>query len=339
MAKPRVFVTRLIPDEGLNMVRAYCDATVWEGDLPPSREVVLREALTADGLLSLLTDMVDSELLDACPQLRVVSNFAVGFDNIDVAAATERGVPVGNTPGVLTETTADFAFTLLLAASRRVVEGVNYVREGRWHTWGPMLLMGPDIHHATLGLVGLGRIGAEMAKRARGFDMQVLYTDVMRREDLEASMGLRYATFEDVLREADFISLHTPLTAETYHLIGREQLRMMKPGVVLVNTSRGPVLDNDALVEALTSGWITAAGLDVTEPEPLPVDHPLVSLPNCVVVPHIASASNTTRSAMARIAAENLIAGLSGTPLTASPNPQAQGIGRSALPRAWDMHD
>jgi glyoxylate reductase len=335
MTPPRVFVTRLIPDAGLDLVRAACAATIWEDELPPPREVLLRETRDADGLLSLLTDPVDAALLDACPHLRVVSNFAVGYDNIDIPAATERGIPVGHTPGVLTETTADFAFTLLLSTARRVVEGVDYVRAGRWKTWGPMLLMGPDVHHTTLGLVGLGRIGAEMAKRARGFDMQVIYSDVIRREDLEASLGLRYVSFEEVLREADFISLHTPLTPETRHLIGRDQLHAMKSTAVLVNTSRGPVIDNDALAEALGAGWIAGAGLDVTEPEPLPADHPLVALPNCVVVPHIASASHATRSAMARIAAENLIAGLNGEPLPASPNPEAVGRGRSAEARAW----
>jgi glyoxylate reductase len=332
MARPRVYVTRLIPPDGLDRVRAVCETTVWEAELPPPREVILREARDADGLLSLLTDRVDAELLDLCPRLRVVSNYAVGFDNIDIPAATARGIPVGNTPGVLTETTADFAFTLLLAAARRVVEGVDYVRAGRWQTWGPLLLTGPDVHGATLGLVGLGRIGAEMAKRARGFDMRVLYTDVVRREDLEASLGLRYATLDEVLREADFISLHTPLMPETHHLIGMAQLRAMKPTAILINTSRGPIVDCDALAEALRAGDIGGAALDVTEPEPLPADHPLVTLPNCIIVPHIASASHATRAAMARIAAENLIAGLNGQPLTASPNPEALGQGRSAQP-------
>jgi glyoxylate reductase len=336
MTKPRVFVTRIIPSEGLDRVRAACDAAVWDDELPPPRDVILRQAREADGLLSLLTDSVDAELMDACPRLRVVSNFAVGFDNIDIPAATARGILVGNTPGVLTETTADFAFTLLLAAARRVVEGVDYVRAGRWRTWGPLLLTGPDVHHATLGLVGLGRIGVEMAKRARGFDMRVLYSDVVRRADLEASYGLEHTSLEDLLRQADFISLHTPLTPETHHLIGHEQLRMMKPSAIVVNTSRGPVVDNEALAEALREGAIGGAALDVTDPEPLPPDHPLVALPNCIVVPHIASASHATRAAMARIAAENLLAGLHGAPLPAGLNPEAQGHGRSAQPRPWD---
>jgi glyoxylate reductase len=335
MPKPAVYVTRIIPPEGLSQVQEFCDATVWEDELPPPREVLLRETRDADGLLCLLTDRVDAELMDACPKLRVVSNYAVGFDNLDIPAATERGIVVGNTPGVLTETTADFAFTLLLAAARRVVEGVDYVRAGQWQTWGPLLLRGPDVHHATLGLIGLGRIGAEMAKRAHGFDMRVLYSDVVRREDLEAQLGLIYATQDEVLRQADFISLHTPLLPETHHLIGAEQLRMMKPSAILVNTSRGPVVDNLALADALRAGIIGGAALDVTEPEPLPADHPLVSLPNCIVVPHIASASFATRAAMARIAAENLIAGLTGKPMTAGLNAEVQGHGRTAQPAPW----
>jgi glyoxylate reductase len=335
MGRPRVFVTRVIPNAGLERVQAACDAVVWEDELPPPRDVLLRETRDADGLLSLLTDPVDGVLMDACPHLRVVSNFAVGYDNIDIPSATERGIVVGNTPGVLTETTADFAFTLMLSAARRVVEGVDYVRAGKWRTWGPMLLTGPDVHHATLGLVGLGRIGVEMAKRARGFDMRVIYSDVIRREDLEQAHGITYVALADLLAQADVVSLHTPLTPETHHLIGREQLRAMKPTAVLVNTSRGPVVDADALVEALRAGEIGAAALDVTEPEPLPADHPLVSLPNCVVVPHIASASVATRSEMARIAAENLLAGLEGAPLTAGLNPEAAGHGRSAEPRRW----
>lgn len=336
MARPRVYVARIIPDEGLNLVREHCDAVIWEGDLPPAREVILQETRDADGLLSLLTDRVDGELMDACPHLRVVSNYAVGFDNLDVPAATARGIPVGNTPGVLTETTADFAFALLMAAARRIPEGVDYVRAGNWHTWGPLLLLGHDVHHATLGLVGLGRIGAEMAKRARGFDMRVVYSDVVRREDLEGSLGLEYAPLDQVLREADFISVHTPLTPETRHLIDRDKLRAMKPTAILINTSRGPVVETDALVEALRAGEIGGAALDVTDPEPLPPDHPLVTMPNCIVVPHIASASHTTRGAMARIAAENLIAGLRGAPLPTGLNPDALGHGRSAEPRRWE---
>jgi glyoxylate reductase len=285
--------------------------------------------------VSLLTDRIDPELMDACPKLRVVSNMAVGFDNIDIPAASERGILVGNTPGVLTETTADFAFALLMAAARRIVEGVDYVRAGRWKTWGPMLLMGADIHHATLGLVGLGRIGAEMAKRAHGFDMRVVYYDVQRRKDLEQSMGITYLPLDDVLARADFVSVHTPLTPETHHLMNRERLGRMKSTAILINTSRGPVVETEALIEALRNGTIGGAALDVTEPEPLPADSPLVSLPNCIVVPHIASASGVTRGQMAEITARNLIAGLKGELLPAGLNNDALGKGRSAMPRDW----
>jgi glyoxylate reductase len=335
MGKPRVYVTRVIPDQGLDLVREFCDATIWPEELPPPRDVILRETRDADGLLSLLTDPVDGELMDACPRLRVVSNFAVGFDNLDVPAATERGIVMGNTPGVLTETTADFAFALLMASARRIVEGVEYVRADRWKTWGPMLLMGHDVHGATLGLIGLGRIGAEMARRATGFSMRVLYYDVFRREDLEQSLGIQYAPMDDVLSRADFVSVHTPLTPETRHLMNAERFATMKRDAILINTSRGPVVDTEALVEALRSGVIGGAALDVTEPEPLPADHPLVHMPNCLIVPHIASASKSTRGQMAEIAARNLIEGLKGEPMPAGLNPEASGMGRSGQPRDW----
>jgi glyoxylate reductase len=336
VGKPRVFVSRILPSQGLDLIRETCDATVWQDELPPPHDVLLRETRDADGLVSLLTDRIDGAFLDACPNLRVVSNFAVGFDNLDVPAATARGVLVGNTPGVLTETTADFAFALLMAAARRIVEGVDYVRTGRWQTWGPLLLLGADVHHATLGLVGLGRIGAEMAKRARGFDMQVVYHDVVRREDLEAAHAITYLPLDELLARADFVSVHTPLTPETHHLMNRERLARMKPGAILVNTSRGPVVDNQALADALRAGQLGGAALDVTEPEPLPADHSLVSLPNCIVVPHIASASAVTRGKMAEIAARNLIAGLEGEPLPHGLNNDALGTGRSARPRDWE---
>ena len=322
--KPRVLVTRVIPDAGLDRVREACEVDLWTDELPPPREELLRRVSGKDGLLSLLTDRVDDELLDAAgPQLKVVSNFAVGFDNIDVPALTRRKVPAGNTPGVLTETTADLAFALLMAAARRIPEGVEYVRAGNWRTWGPMLLMGVDIHGATLGIVGFGRIGRELARRGRGFGMRILYHDVhpASPED-EAELGARRVEMAELLRESDFVSLHVNLTDETHHLIDDDALRAMKPSAVLVNTSRGPVVDPEALERALRSGEIFAAGLDVTEPEPLPVDHPLVHLPNCVVVPHIASASRVTRDRMAEMAAANLLAGLRGEPLPTPINPE-----------------
>lgn len=327
MTKPRVLVTRVIPDEGLEAVRAACDVDLWTDELPPPRDELLRRVADIDGLLSLLTDRVDDELLDAAgPQLKVVSNFAVGFDNIDVEACTRRRVPAGNTPGVLTETTADLAFALLMAAARRIPEGVDYVREGNWRTWGPMLLMGVDVHGATLGIVGFGRIGREMARRARGFGMRILYQDVnpATPED-EAELGARRVEMDELLRESDFVSLHVNLTDETHHLIDADALRAMKRTAVLVNTSRGPVVDPDALERALADGEIFAAGLDVTDPEPLPADHALVRLPNCIVVPHIASATGVTRGKMAAMAAANLLAGVRGERLPTPINPEVYG--------------
>ena len=323
-SRPRVFVARVIPDEGLDPVRAACDVDLWEEELPPPRDELLRRVAGVDGILSLLTDKVDDELLDAAgSQLKVVSNFAVGFDNIDVPALTRRKVPAGNTPGVLTETTADLAFALLMAAARRIPESVDYVRDGHWRTWGPMLLMSVDVHGATLGIVGFGRIGREMARRGRGFGMEILYHDVHpATPEEEAELGARRVEMDELLRASDFISLHVNLTDETHHLIDADALRAMKPTAVLVNTSRGPVVDPDALTEALRAGEIFAAGLDVTEPEPLPADHPLVALPNCVVVPHIASASKVTRGKMAAMAAANLLAGLRGERLPTPINPE-----------------
>ena len=313
----RVFVTRVIPSIGLDIVRAAAEAEVWPEELPPPRDVLLDRVRGMDGLLCLLTDRVDDELLDAAgPQLRVVSNFAVGYDNIDVPACTRRGVAVGNTPGVLTETTADLAFALLMAVARRLPEARDYVREDRWRTWGPMLLLGKDLHGATLGLVGFGRIGREMARRATGFGMRTLYHDVVRAEpDVERVLGATHAPLETVLAEADFVSLHTVLSAETRHLIDAAALARMKRGAILINTSRGPVVDGEALADALRSGHLFGAGLDVTDPEPLRAEDPLVQLPNCLVVPHIASASERTRDRMAEKAARNLVAGLRGEPL------------------------
>ena len=323
--KPNVLVTRVIPDAGLDMVREGCEVDLWTDELPPPRDELLRRAAGKDGLLTLLTDRVDDELLDAAgPQLKVVSNLAVGFDNIDVPALTRRRVPAGNTPGVLTETTADLAFALLMAAARRIPEGVDYVRDGEWRTWGPMTLLGVDVHGATLGIVGFGRIGREMAKRGRGFGMRLLYHDVHpATSEEEAELGVRRVDdLADLLRESDFVSLHVNLTDETHHLIDADALRAMKPTAVLVNTSRGPVVDPAALEAALRDGEIFAAGLDVTDPEPLPADHALVRLPNCLVVPHIASASRVTRDRMAQMAAANLLAGLRGERLPTPINPE-----------------
>jgi len=322
--KPKVFVTRVIPDGGLDLVRQACDADVWQEELPPTRLVLLERVRGVDGLLCLLTDPVDAELMDAAgQQLRVVSNFAVGYDNVDLRAATARGIPVGNTPGVLTETTADLAFALIMAAARRLVEGAGYVRAGLWRTWGPMLLLGHDVHGATLGIVGLGRIGQALARRAAGFSMKVIYYDPYCDGEKGVDQGAAVrCTLDELLAESDFVSLHVPLSAATHHLIDASALSKMKRTAVLVNTSRGPVVDSDALYEALTSGQISYAALDVTEPEPLPAGHKLLTLPNCLVVPHIASASWATRTRMAVMAAENLLAGLRGERLPNCVNPE-----------------
>jgi lactate dehydrogenase-like 2-hydroxyacid dehydrogenase len=275
------------------------------------------------GLVCLLTDRVDAALMDAAgPGLSVISQMAVGYDNIDVTAATERGIPVGNTPGVLTETTADFAFALLMAAARRIVEGVAYVREGKWVTWGPTLLMGQDVHGATLGIIGFGRIGQEVARRARGFGMRVLFYDPSTRGQAGAALGAEKAPFAQVLAESDFLSLHVPLTEETRGMIGEAELKKMKRTVVLVNTARGPVVDPAALYHALRVGEIAYAALDVTDPEPIPPDDPLLTLDNCVVVPHIASSSRASRGKMATMAADNLTAGLQGERLPHCVNPE-----------------
>jgi glyoxylate reductase len=323
-SRPKVFVARILPEDGLRPVVEACDARVWEGELPPSRDELLAAVEGCDGVLALLTDRVDDEFLDrAGPQLKVVSNFAVGFDNIDVPACTRRGIPVGNTPGVLTETTADLAWALLMAAARRVAEGDRYVRAGRWRTWGPMLLLGPDVHGSTLGLVGFGRIGQALARRAMGFGMTILYHDVRRAEAaIETAYGATYVPLETLLARSDYVSLHVNLTSETRHLMNAERLRIMNPSAVLVNTSRGPVVDQRALYEALRHGVIFAAALDVTDPEPMASDDPLLTLENCLVVPHIASASRATRGKMAAMAAANLLAGVRGERLPTPVNPE-----------------
>ncbi len=317
VVRRRVFVARIIPDEGLAAVGAACDMDLWDGELPPPRDELLRRIAGCDGVLTLLTDKVDDEFLDAAgPQLKVVSNYAVGFDNVDVAACVRRGVAVGNTPGVLTETTADLAWTLLMAAARRIPEGGRYVRAGEWRTWGPLLLLGPDVHGATIGIVGFGRIGQAVARRAQGFGMRILYHDLHRLPDeVTEPLGAKYLSLDELLAASDFVSLHVNLSEVTRHLINARTLAAMKPTAVLVNTSRGPVIDQLALADALRDGVIWAAALDVTDPEPIAMDDPLVGLDNCLIVPHIASASRATRGKMAEMAAANLIAGVQGLPL------------------------
>jgi glyoxylate reductase len=296
---------------------------VWRDSLPPAYDVLLQKVKGVAGLYCLLTDQIDAHLMDAIgPQLKVISQMAVGFDNIDVVAATARRIPVGNTPGVLTDTTADFAWALLMAAARRVVEGDKFTRAGRWHTWDPIGFLGPDVTGATLGIIGFGRIGQGLAKLAQGFDMRLLYCDPHRYPMAEQKYGAQYVDLNTLLRESDFVSLHTVLSEETYHLMNEDRLRLMKPSAILINTARGPVVDPAALYRALTNGTIAYAALDVTEPEPIGPNDPLLTLDNIIIAPHIASASFQTRNKMATMAAANLIAGLKGEHLPNCVNPQ-----------------
>jgi glyoxylate reductase len=321
-AKPKVFVSRQIPAAGLDRIRTECDAEIWPEQLPPPYDVLRAKVAACDGLVALLTDRIDAALLDAAPRLKVVSNYAVGFNNIDVPAATARGVAVGNTPGVLTDATADMAFCLLIAAARCVVDGHLYAKDGKWKTWEPLGHLGQDLVGRTLGVVGMGRIGYALAKRcARGWDMPVIYHDARRNEQAETELGARPVDLDTLLRTADFISVHTDLNDSTKGMFNMTRFKQMKPSAVFINTSRGPVVVEKDLVEALRTETIFAAGLDVTDPEPPAPDSPLFRQPRLVVAPHIASATVGTRNAMASICAENLLAGVSGKPLPAWVNP------------------
>ena len=312
----------MIPEAALKKLGENCDYRIWEGELAVPRDVLLREVMPVDAILSLLTDKVDAGLMDAAPRLRLVSNLAVGFDNIDVREATKRKIVVCNTPEVLTETTADFAFAMMLAAARRVAEGDKVVRAGGWKTWGPMILLGTDVHEATLGILGLGRIGVGVAQRAKGFRMRVIYYDAFRRPELETQLGIEYVGFRVLLEQSDFITIHTPLLPETHHLISDDQFKLMKRTAILINTARGPIVDPKALYRALSKKLIAYAALDVTEPEPIPVDDPLLTLENIIVTPHIASASTATRTEMAIMAVDNLLAGLRGEKPSHVANPE-----------------
>jgi glyoxylate reductase len=316
MPRPRVFVTRAIPEAGLRILRGACATEVWEDELPPDQQTLTERARDCEGLLSMLSDRIDADLIAACPRLRVVSNYAVGYENVDVEAATDRGVLVGNTPGVLTDATADLALALLLAAARQVVDANRYAVSGDWKTWRPRGHRGQDLTGRTLGIVGMGRIGLAVARRCHGgWGMRVLYHDRQVGQTAERELDARRVDLETLLAESDFVSLHTDLNAETRGLFDREAFRRMKSTAVLVNTARGAVVRQDDLVEALRTGEIFAAGLDVTDPEPPAADDPLLSLPNVVLLPHIGSATFEVRDRMAEIAAENLLAGLEGRPL------------------------
>lgn len=319
MSQPKIFITRIIPDLGLDLVKEHFLLDIWSHDLPPARSDLLERVRGVDGLLCLLTDRIDGELMDAAgSQLKVISSMSVGVDHIDVAAATARGVPVGNTPGVLTDATADQAFALLLASARRITEGERFLRAGKWVTWSPSLLLGADLSGATLGIIGFGRIGQAIAKRAQGFDMRVIYHS----PNAKPAYGAQPVELDMLLRESDFVSVNVPLKVETRHLVNAAFLAKMKPSAILVNTARGGVLDQNALYAALKSGQIFAAALDVTDPEPLPMDCPLLELENCLIVPHLGSATHKTRGMMSLLAAQNLVAGMKGERLPNCVNPE-----------------
>lgn len=314
--KPKVYVTRKLPQVALDELKVACEVTIWEYESPaPGYEVINDQIGDKEGLLCLLTDRIDAALMDSAPHLKVISQCAVGYDNIDIEAARVREIAVGNTPGVLTDATADFTFTLLMSAARRINEAISYVRDGHWQTWGLTILQGQDVWGATLGIVGLGRIGQAVAKRAHGFGMRIFYSDRERKIKIENELGVKYVSFDELLRVADFVSLHIPLTDQTKDLIGTQEFDWMKKDAILINTSRGQVIDMDALYAALTSGQIAGAALDVTDPEPLPADHRLLELPNLLVTPHIASATTSARTRMAQVAVRNLVAGVQGKPL------------------------
>ena len=304
----RVFVSNRLPGTALDRLSAAHETEIWPERTSPPRDELLRRTTDAEGLLSLLTDRIDAELMEACPNMRAISNYAVGVDNVDLAAATARGIPVGNTPGVLTDSTADMAVALMLAAARRVVESDAVVRRGEWLTWEPEFLIGHDLHHATVGIVGYGRIGQAVGRRVEGFGCEVLHT--------------RETPLEELLERSDFVTLHVPLNDETRGMIGEEALARMKPTAYLVNTARGQIVDKEALGRALREGRIAGAALDVTDPEPLPADDPLLEAPNLTVFPHLGSATHATREAMAELAVDNLLAALAGERMPHCANPE-----------------
>ncbi|WP_139490751.1 2-hydroxyacid dehydrogenase [Brevibacillus dissolubilis] len=307
MTKPYVYMTRQVSSEVLGLIQEVAQVGVWEEDRPVPRDILLQEAKKAVALYVMLTDRIDEELLSQAPQLRMVASMAVGYDHIDLEACKRRGIVVTNTPDVLTEATADLAFALLMATGRRMVEANRYLHEGRWESWGPYLLAGQSISGRTLGIIGMGRIGEAVAKRAAGFDMRVLYNNRKPRPEAEQAYGVAYRELDDLLQESDYVLLLTPLTPETRHLMSDREFGLMKPSAVFINVSRGATVDEAALYRALTTGQIWAAGLDVFEVEPIPTDHPLLTLPNVVAMPHIGSATYETRDAMAMLAARNLV--------------------------------
>lgn len=317
MTKANVFVTRQIPENGLNLLREQCAVQVHSGELPPTRDELLAGVAGCSGVLSLLSDRIDEEVLDAAgPQLKVVANFAVGFNNIDLSAAKARGVSVGNTPDVLTDATADIALALLMSVARRLPQSSRDVRQARWRTWEPLGWIGQDLIGKTIGIVGMGRIGTAVARRLHfGWKMRVLYTSRTSKPDVDGELSAEHVTLDALLESSDFVSLHLPLNEETRHTFSGREFRCMKPGAILINTARGEIIDQRALTDALRNREIFGAGLDVCTPEPLPAEHELLKLDNCLILPHIGSATQAARGAMSERAARNILAGIQGNSL------------------------
>jgi glyoxylate reductase len=326
MTLPLVALAHPLPPEWISLLQGRVRLLVGPADPPGFAPYLLEQMGAVEGILCLLTDKVDQTLLNAAPRLRVVSNMAVGFDNIDVGACTRRGIPVGNTPGVLTAATADLTMALLLSSARILPKAARDAHEGLWRTWSPVGWLGADLCGATLGIVGMGKIGQAVTERAKGFGFRIIYADAKRLSDVETNYGAQYRSLDDLIAESDFVCLHCPLTPQTRGLIDVARLQKMKPSAILVNTARGPIVITDALVRALSEGWIAAAALDVTDPEPLPPDHPLYGLPNCLIVPHIGSATHGTRRRMAEMACENLLAGLEAKKLPNCVNPEVSSV-------------
>jgi len=307
----KVFVTRKIPQPGIDLLKKEFSIDINPYDRVLTKEEIIEGIKGKEGLLCLLTDPIDKDVINAEPKLKMITNYAVGYNNIDVKAATERGIPVSNTPDVLTDTTAEMAWALLFSVSRRTVEGDRFTRAGKFNGWAPLLMLGQDVSHKTLGVIGAGRIGTAFALKSKGFNMKVLYFDAKKNETLENELGAKKVDLSTLLKESDYISLHVPLVDATHHMIGEKELHMMKKSAILINTSRGPVIDEKALIKALTEKWIFGAGLDVYEHEP-EIPKELLKLDNVVLQPHSASATTETRTKMAIMAAENMIAGLKG---------------------------
>jgi glyoxylate reductase len=315
MNKPKIAVTRCIGEQALERLYDQCDVALWDEEDPPPYEKLVEMASRCEGLLCLLTDRIDRSLLENSRALRVVSTMSVGYEHIDLKACQELGIQIGHTPGVLTDATADFALALMLSVARKIPESAAFARDGHWKTWGPRLLLGMDLNHTTLGIIGMGRIGQAVAKRAAAFEMSLVYHDLERLPQVERNYGARFLSLDELLRVADIVTLHVALNKQTQHLIAQPQLEIMKSESILINTARGSVVHTMDLLEALREGKIAGAGLDVTDPEPLPRDHPLYEVPNCLITPHIASAGEATRTKMAQMAVDNLLAVLEGVPM------------------------